>query len=488
VEVGSNLGTRSNQLLFTVTAPVPSYWRLTALDQYDANAGIWVLSNSYDAVDGRLRDPGGDKVYDTQVTVAGLGGFWIPTAPDPVQATSSVPLSWDASSGSLIARGQDIATGDTFAVTAAVPVTDRQRLEAARPPRGVDPRLLDATGVPASLAAEADRVAGTLAPYEQALALQDWFRTAFAYDDTADFSSSPDPLEEFMQQRRGFCQQFSSAFALGARSLGLPTRVVVGFTPGDAEARPGGGDRFDVRGRHAHAWPEVLFDGLGWVPFEPTPGRGDPSTTAITGVDGAQAAPGGADAPVQQVTTTSAPPSTVARGARPGTPGTTPGQSVTAGAPAAQETGSPAGWWPWVAAVVAALVVTAVLWWRRRRAAGGGADRRAPDAVAEAWRSTLRRLERTGRRPDAGETPNEFARRVAADLGRADGGGRGRGDGGGADDGAAAHDLVLLARLESARRWSGVAPDGATLRAAAAAAARLSAAIDAGERVPEPVG
>ncbi len=47
-------------------------------------------------------------------------------------------------------------------------------------------------------------------------------------------------------------------------------------------------------GKNAHAWPEVWFDGLGWVPFEPTPGRGDPGTEAYTGVAAAQdeSAPG----------------------------------------------------------------------------------------------------------------------------------------------------------------------------------------------------
>lgn len=57
-----------------------------------------------------------------------------------------------------------------------------------------------------------------------------------------------------------------------ARSLGIPSRVAIGFTPGEL-ADDG---LFHVTGRQAHAWPEVFLAGAGWVSFEPTPGRGAP--------------------------------------------------------------------------------------------------------------------------------------------------------------------------------------------------------------------
>ena len=52
----------------------------------------------------------------------------------------------------------------------------------------------------------------------------------------------------------------------------MASRVAVGFTPGDIDDA----GVYHVRGKHAHAWPEVWFDGIGWVQFEPTPGRGAP--------------------------------------------------------------------------------------------------------------------------------------------------------------------------------------------------------------------
>ena len=63
-----------------------------------------------------------------------------------------------------------------------------------------------------------------------------------------------------------------STYAAMMRSLGYPARVSVGFSPGTNL----GNGSYSVLGKNAHAWPEVWFDGLGWVPFEPTPGRGSP--------------------------------------------------------------------------------------------------------------------------------------------------------------------------------------------------------------------
>ena len=67
-----------------------------------------------------------------------------------------------------------------------------------------------------------------------------------------------------------------------ARSIGLPSRVAVGFTPGVTDEV----DRnlYSVRGEHAHAWPEVYINGAGWVAFEPTPHRGAPGAANYTGV------------------------------------------------------------------------------------------------------------------------------------------------------------------------------------------------------------
>ena len=94
--------------------------------------------------------------------------------------------------------------------------------------------------------------------------------------------------------------------ALMARSLGIPARVATGFTWGDPVSvdETTGKTLYSVTGRHTHAWPEIFFDGLGWVAFEPTPGRGIPGATAYTNVAARQSSDVQPDNPGLPTTTT----------------------------------------------------------------------------------------------------------------------------------------------------------------------------------------
>jgi hypothetical protein len=107
------------------------------------------------------------------------------------------------------------------------------------------------------------------APFERLVAIQNRLRT-FDYSLEVTPEDSADYLTRFLTEtRRGYCQQFATAFAVLARVLGYPTRVSVGFLPGAPTGR--GPGEYIVRGTDAHAWPEVYFRDYGWVAFEPTP-------------------------------------------------------------------------------------------------------------------------------------------------------------------------------------------------------------------------
>lgn len=117
--------------------------------------------------------------------------------------------------------------------------------------------------------------------YDKLIALQDWFRgPEFTYSLDAPVQEGfdgqgVDAVAAFLQAKTGYCVHFAGAFALMARSLGMPTRIVVGFLPGSFTGQVIDGQRvIDVTGRQLHAWPEVSFRGIGWVPFEPTKGLG----------------------------------------------------------------------------------------------------------------------------------------------------------------------------------------------------------------------
>ncbi len=114
-----------------------------------------------------------------------------------------------------------------------------------------------------------DITAGVSTPFEKAEVLQDYFEKHFSYSLKPGLPNSSRWLLDFLTtDKRGFCQQFSWAFAVLARLLGIPTRVAVGYTAG-AEGKHG---TWTVTTADAHAWPEVYVPHLGWVRFEPTPG------------------------------------------------------------------------------------------------------------------------------------------------------------------------------------------------------------------------
>jgi transglutaminase-like putative cysteine protease len=143
------------------------------------------------------------------------------------------------------------------------------------------------TDVQGLLTKDADAiVAGDLTPYQQAVALQDYFQKNFTYTLTPKISGTGvTAIKSFLDTKSGFCQQFAATMAAMARALGIPAVVAVGYTPG--KQMPDGS--FQVTTHDAHAWPMLYFDGIGWVQFEPTPsivstGRAQPQpwTTAQT--------------------------------------------------------------------------------------------------------------------------------------------------------------------------------------------------------------
>ena len=301
VQIRSRLTELSDRELFTVAVlqDERQYWRLTSLDEFDGNG--WRARSNYEEAAGPLVTTldaavAGSPVVQA-VSLTGLGNSYLPAAYEPrrVIDDGGVSLEYEAASGSLIKSRRAALEGPgrfMYAVESVVPVIDDpDRL------RNFDTSMLEPdflafnTYLPDDarevVLGEAQRVtADGRSDYHRALLLQDHFRLdgGFRYD--LDVHSGPgiDSLEEFLfDVRAGYCQQFASAYAAMARSIGLPARVAVGFTWGEWDSGRGEQGAYVVRGEHAHAWPEVYFAGTGWVRFEPTPGRGAPGDFAITG-------------------------------------------------------------------------------------------------------------------------------------------------------------------------------------------------------------
>jgi transglutaminase-like putative cysteine protease len=420
VDIRSRLVDESNVELFTVQAAQPAYWRLTSLDSFDGN--IWSSDEPYAPVGSQIPvppPPGGGQALSQRYQISDLGSIWLPAAYLPTAIGGAPGVSWDAQSDSLISQAAT-SDGESYRITSEVPVFNPAQLRQASLAGEVVSPVVQArytqlpAGVPVQVVALARRItAGAPTPYDKALALQNYLRDNYSYSLNAPAGHSDSALVSFLfETRTGYCEQFAGAYAVMARAVGLPTRVAVGFTPGERQSD----GLWHVLGMHAHAWPEVLLGQYGWVAFEPTPGRGMPGATSYTGVTPQQADAGGPGTvgavPAPTGTTAPANPG----GSRLSTRPTTPPAGPTRGR------GGRGGFSPLLALLVLAgaaglwlITVPAVRAVRRRRRR----DRAVAEAerVLLAWEEAAEWLALSGAPRRPGETLLEHAGRAPRVVG-----------------------------------------------------------------------
>jgi transglutaminase-like putative cysteine protease len=258
--------------------------RAFTLDTYRPNQG-WALADpkqmpagvpangSLPAAPG---DTGAGQNHEIQIQPTNWMDIWLPLYGSP-RALRGVPDGWfyDRASGSVYnTRKQPIAP---YTEVASIREPSKQELRAAGPKTGdlppvytrverIDPRV-------SALASQL--TAGATNNFDRATALWRFFTAqhGFTYDSSTAAPADADALADFvLNGKRGFCEQFASAMGVMLRSLGVPSRVAVGFTTGYPTA-----DYRAITSQDAHAWVEVYFGDKGWVSFDPTPladGRG----------------------------------------------------------------------------------------------------------------------------------------------------------------------------------------------------------------------
>ena len=295
--------------VFTATGPAqPRYWRATTLDIFTSDR--W-LERLLPPVPGTNRvDFSNDELVPARARVRGT---WIAqrvtikALADAHLVGGGEPIAFDASGAAPIqyaAGGKAMVTGTlhrgerytVWSVPADPSPAALVRSRADYPATLVEQGYLDfdggsrfpifgapgrraivraISGPYARVAAQAERVAGgASSPYAAAVALEGWFRRSggFRYEEHPPAVPGLPPLAAFtLETKRGYCQHFAGAMALMLRMLGVPARVAVGFTSGSYDAKHG---LWTVSDRNAHAWVEAWFAGYGWLPFDPTPGRG----------------------------------------------------------------------------------------------------------------------------------------------------------------------------------------------------------------------
>ncbi|MET8154037.1 transglutaminaseTgpA domain-containing protein [Actinoplanes sp. NPDC049668] len=207
------------------------------------------------------------------IVVDELTGRLLPVVPTPT-GVDGARVAYDPGTGTLICP-EVLKPGLRYTVTSETREPDYNLLPTADSPTGdaVARFLKVGTGVPDSIQRLADQLAdGNAGAYDRAAAIEEFLAEHYRKVPDAPSGHAYPNLQFFLLGprdqggQRGTSEQFAASFALLGRLTGLPTRVVVGF---DAP-RAGG----TVTGADAIAWPEVLFEDLGWVAFDPMP-QGD---------------------------------------------------------------------------------------------------------------------------------------------------------------------------------------------------------------------
>jgi transglutaminase-like putative cysteine protease len=419
VDIRSTIVNRGNVELFTVATDKPSYLALTALARFDGRRWNAVLEDTRPAIGTLSSPPQAGESNTATITIKRLKGQYAPAAPTAISATwaGDQGMLWADEAGALFVDG-GLKPNYQYQITSESidPSADELRsATVANPPSEMYTQL---PKLPSSVAKLADQItAGAATPYDKARLLQDYFTTYFDYSTTVQRGHSNDAMINFLQIRKGYCEQFAGTFAAMARYVGLPTRVMVGFTYG----KKGPDGTYHVAGRNAHAWDEVWFDGYGWLLFDPTPGHGAPGAENHTGeqpFSDDNVSPGGTTGAGERPTPTTvySPPVDPRRNPdhdqRPTTPPPAPNVIIQTD----NHNGAP-GVLIFLGAVLllfgwVTLMPKVVTRWTRRRL------KTPDDRVASAWASTVRSLTLAGEPRLAGSTPLEYAR--AVDYGRAE--------------------------------------------------------------------
>ena len=445
--VGNN---RTVAFVAAVSEPAPPngdlYWKLITLDAFDGE--FWVPGDlrlsrplgeiGWEADEFKFR--GNTVQVNQNIEIYALRQNFLPLLYSPVGLTTDDLILAD----SFRARADGSVNFDTrtserlnYSITSQVPVPDLASLAtvngqlspifdqavadgvihlvptaSAQPP--IPARLLerytelpDNIGTEIAVLAAAQTQAGST-PFERMLLLESFLRsTNFVYDAAASSGHTSLDLAEWLTDpesrnyRRGYCEQFATAMAVMARTLDIPSRVVLGFAPGDVQPQPDGSDLIVVRALHGHAWVEAFFPGQGWVRFDPTP-RGDainPSFVEGVGFEPSDYLPAPGN-PVPGQTAPTGPPALP--------PGfEDPDVDPSLGLPGAGLGGIPLRAWLTSLALVTSLVasIPALKAIRRRKRLA----RLKQGDIGAAWAEITDRLADLGHQLDPSRTPRETA-------------------------------------------------------------------------------
>ena len=277
LDLRRNLSQETDRLVieYQTQSPGGVYLRMTSLPRLDADG--W-KSVQIDLSSGSqlAQVPGLGRAVGNRTTDIRMGNFGSQYLPLPYAPRSyNAPGDWRYDPQSLVVINADGRPDDLRGLEYSVESAQIEPSAEDLAGSGVGtPGDIEITSevpedLPRSIVDLTDKViAGIETPAARAAAIQRFLRDGdYTYSVEPQPGMGYDALENFLlDDKLGYCEQFASAMAVMARVAGIPSRVSVGFLPGEQV-----GDNWEVSIRDMHAWPELYFAGWGWVRFEPTP-------------------------------------------------------------------------------------------------------------------------------------------------------------------------------------------------------------------------
>jgi transglutaminase-like putative cysteine protease len=279
-DVGDYLTAGRDAELMRVQSSEPLLWRGGTMDYFD---GVrWSDTTQPGTEDGEEIAPGVEtrpvlqrvQVLNARTNII-FGGYKIAKTSEPLGlATENSDGSWS--------MDKPFEEGDSYEVLSEIPQPTVAQLRGAGtdyPPVVVQKFLQLPGDTPPDVHETAQKIQRKYdpkTPYDQARDVERYltYDGGFTYNLDVSYRRADKAIDEFLGDgKEGFCTQFSTSMALILRDMGVPSRVVYGATTGEDV----GSGEYLVRGSNMHTWVEAYFPGVGWYPFNPTPGFSMPT-------------------------------------------------------------------------------------------------------------------------------------------------------------------------------------------------------------------
>ncbi|GAB3302349.1 hypothetical protein EK0264_01830 [Epidermidibacterium keratini] len=266
--------------LFRVSTddPNPFYLRAVVLDTWGEEGWSFATPRDSGVSIDALPDsaaPAAVALSTATIEVQNYGDLFVPTYFLPRNVNIDGSYAYDVSMQVLFGPEKGQLQEQSYQVQSAAPRPTEPELAAA--PFGLAPGIVLSRDLaqpadvdPSVIELTQQVTAGASSPWEVAVALDAFFSDpngGWTYSLQVPDPGDLDPLASFLQRRIGYCEQYSSAMASMFRLAGVPARIAVGYTNGEQQED----GSYQITTNDAHSWVEAYFDGVGWVPFDPTP-------------------------------------------------------------------------------------------------------------------------------------------------------------------------------------------------------------------------